>query len=89
MGIFSETSPKMHFNDVVLAERTIIGSSGYAREMTFVLEMMADERIDLNILGRLITGKIELKDTVEKGFKELLENREAHLKLLVEPPNWH
>jgi len=85
VGIFSEESPKMHFNYVVFGERTIVGSSGYAREAPFILEMMADRRIDPR---RLITGKIQLKDTVEKGFKELLKNKDKHLKILIESPNW-
>jgi len=56
--------------------------------MPFILAMMADGRIDRNRLSKLIARKIKLRDTVEKGFKELLENKEAHLKILAEPPNW-
>ncbi len=55
--------------------------------MPFILEVMTDGRIDRNRVSRLITGKVQLKDTV--GFKELLENKETQLKILVERPNWH
>ena len=84
VGIFSELS-SIHFNDVVFGERTIVGSCAYAIEPSFILEMMAKGKIEPS---KLITGRIQLKDVVEKGFKELLENKDAHLKILVESPNW-
>ncbi len=31
----------------------------------------------------MITARIKLDDIVEKGFKELLANRERHIKILV------
>lgn len=85
MGVFSEESPKMHFNDVVFGERNIVGSLSYAGEAPFILGMMAEGIIDPS---QLITGKVELKDTVEKGFKQLLKNKDVHLKILIESPNW-
>jgi (R,R)-butanediol dehydrogenase/meso-butanediol dehydrogenase/diacetyl reductase len=33
----------------------------------------------------MITGKIELDDIVEKGFEELVNNKDAHIKILVKP----
>ena len=33
----------------------------------------------------LITGKIKLDDIIEKGFEELLKNRESNIKILVSP----
>jgi (R,R)-butanediol dehydrogenase/meso-butanediol dehydrogenase/diacetyl reductase len=85
MGIFGEPSPKMHFADVVSGERTIVGSTAYYLEAPFVLDLLADGRIAPK---RLITSIIPLEDTVESGFKELLTNKEAHLKILVESPHW-
>ena len=69
VGIFPETST-FHFNDVVFGERTIVGSGAYAYEASFILEMMANGTIDPS---KLITGRIELKDVVDKGFKELCQ----------------
>jgi len=85
VGIFEEASPGMHFGDVVFGEKTIVGCLAYAREAPFVLEMVADGRIDAS---KLITKRIQLKDTVEQGFEELLTNKEANLKVLLESPNW-
>ena len=33
----------------------------------------------------LITGKIELKDIMEKGFFELINNKDENIKILVRP----
>ena len=33
--------------------------------------------------GDMITSIIPLEDVVERGFKELINNKEAHVKLLV------
>ena len=56
--------------------------------MDFVLQMMADGKIAVNLPDKAVTTKIPLADTVEKGFRVLLGNAEAHLKILTEPPNW-
>jgi len=43
--------------------------------------MMADGKL----IGyeKLITGRIRLEDIVEKGFKELINNKDEHIKILV------
>lgn len=33
----------------------------------------------------MITSRIHLSDVVEKGFRELLENKDKHVKILVSP----
>ena len=33
----------------------------------------------------MITGRIGLEDIVEKGFKELVNNKDTHIKILVTP----
>ena len=33
----------------------------------------------------LITGKISLNNIVDKGFKELIENKDVNIKILVSP----
>lgn len=35
--------------------------------------------------SKLISTRIGLEDLVEKGFKELLDNKDKHLKILVTP----
>lgn len=84
VGIFAETSP-IHFNDVVFGERNIVGCAAYAYETSFVIDMIANGTIQPSTL---ITGKIELKDVEKRGFKELIKNKDRHLKIIVESPNW-
>jgi (R,R)-butanediol dehydrogenase / meso-butanediol dehydrogenase / diacetyl reductase len=44
--------------------------------------MIADHRLP----GlELVTSRIALDDVVERGFEELLTNRDAHIKILIEP----
>jgi (R,R)-butanediol dehydrogenase/meso-butanediol dehydrogenase/diacetyl reductase len=33
----------------------------------------------------LITGKIKLQDIIEKGFEELVNNKEKNIKIILEP----
>lgn len=34
--------------------------------------------------GPMITGKIQMDEIVEKGFKPLVEEKDKHVKILVE-----
>lgn len=38
----------------------------------------------LNLRSGVITSKIALSDTEEKGFKELLSNKDKHIKILIQ-----
>lgn len=33
----------------------------------------------------MVTARIALEDVIEKGFKELIKNKDAHIKILVTP----
>ena len=33
----------------------------------------------------MVTSRISLEDVVEKGFTELIENKDEHVKILVTP----
>lgn len=36
-------------------------------------------------LETMVTGKVHINDVVEKGFDELVKNRDGHVKILVTP----
>jgi (R,R)-butanediol dehydrogenase/meso-butanediol dehydrogenase/diacetyl reductase len=81
MGVFS-TPSELNFNDVVFPEKEVIGSLCYIDEFETVLRLLADGRLS----GEgLITGRIVLDDLIEKGFEELIRNKENHVKILVKP----
>lgn len=50
-----------------------------------------EEVIDMIATGklagyeRMVTGRIALDDIVEHGFEELINNKDAHVKILVRP----
>ncbi len=81
VGIFEKPS-EIHFNNLVFFEKEILGSLAYYGEFATAIALMADGRI---IAEPLITARIKLDDIVENGFKELLANREKHIKILVSP----
>jgi (R,R)-butanediol dehydrogenase/meso-butanediol dehydrogenase/diacetyl reductase len=33
----------------------------------------------------MVTGRIRIDDIVEKGFEELVNNKDKHIKILVSP----
>lgn len=48
-----------------------------------VMQMMTDGK--LQGYEKMVTGRIRLNDIVKKGFEELINNKDAHIKILVDP----
>ncbi|EME85267.1 uncharacterized protein MYCFIDRAFT_193622 [Pseudocercospora fijiensis CIRAD86] len=48
-----------------------------------VMEMIV--KGELKGYEKMITGRIALEEIVEKGFRELIENKDEHVKILVRP----
>jgi (R,R)-butanediol dehydrogenase/meso-butanediol dehydrogenase/diacetyl reductase len=82
VGISPAPSPDFNFFRIFINEKVVIGATGYVRDSETAIELIASGRIDPS---RLITGKVALKDAVEKGFKELINNSAKHLKILLQP----
>jgi (R,R)-butanediol dehydrogenase/meso-butanediol dehydrogenase/diacetyl reductase len=80
-GIF-EKPFELNLNSCVFLEKEIIGSLGYNDEFATVLSFLVDGRLQAT---PMITGKIKLDEIIEKGFKELVENKDKHIKILVSP----
>lgn len=76
-----EDEAQFHPNDVMQAERTVVGSFGYNDEFPITLRMMADGRLHPE---SLITGSVPLED-VEQAFERLVEPDGDDVKVLVEP----
>jgi (R,R)-butanediol dehydrogenase/meso-butanediol dehydrogenase/diacetyl reductase len=81
VGIF-EKPGEISYNDLVFQEKEIVGSLAYYGEFDTAIALLADGRLKAE---PLITGKIKLDDIIEKGFEELLTNRESNIKILVAP----
>jgi len=65
-----------------MGEKRLNGIIGYvAQDFKDVIAAVADGRIKCD---DLITARVPLNDLVEGGFKELRDNKEVHVKILVE-----
>jgi len=83
IGMSPGPSPDFNFRNVMLGEKTILGSNSYTRDdFSTVIELITDGRIDPS---GLVTAKVALKDAVERGFKEVIDNPEKQLKILLQP----
>jgi (R,R)-butanediol dehydrogenase / meso-butanediol dehydrogenase / diacetyl reductase len=67
---------------IVLYERQVIGSLGYAGDVRVALDLI-NSRLDE--VGRMVTGRIPLAKLVEDGFVELARAETVNLKILVNP----
>jgi len=82
VGMYPEPIPNFDLYSVLCTEKVILGSWAYVREAPVIIDLLASGQINP---GELITGKVALKDAVEKGFKELINNPGKHLKILLQP----
>jgi (R,R)-butanediol dehydrogenase/meso-butanediol dehydrogenase/diacetyl reductase len=82
VGMSWQPSSDFRFVDVMMTEKTVLGSIGYRCDTPAVIDLIVSGRMEPS---GLITGKIALRDAVDKGFKELIANPEENLKILVKP----
>ncbi|GLB39685.1 putative alcohol dehydrogenase GroES-like domain [Lyophyllum shimeji] len=78
-----EKSASVNMNIIVMKEIHLTGTLAYDRVHPELLEAVAAEKIPG--LEELITSKIALEDVVEKGFRALLDDKDAQIKILVHP----
>ncbi len=81
VGIFEEPS-SFNFFELVATEKQVLGALAYNGEFADVIAFIADGRLDIT---PLVTGRIELEKIVEKGFEELVHNKEHNVKIIVSP----
>lgn len=78
-----EDKIKFDLNDLVLTEKELIGTIAYSQGVfPAVISLIDDGRIDAK---RMITKEIKLDQVVDKGFEELISNKNEHIKILVSP----
>ena len=82
VGIFEGPS-EFNFFSLSATDKRVIGTLAYTLDdFKGVSALLANGAITAE---PMITGKIALGDIVEKGFEELVNNKDAHIKILVEP----
>jgi (R,R)-butanediol dehydrogenase/meso-butanediol dehydrogenase/diacetyl reductase len=67
-------------NDIGFYERTVFGEVAYCGEFATAIKLIAEDKINAR---DLITLEVKLDDLVTVGYKELMENRRNHIKVIV------
>ncbi|CAN3376725.1 hypothetical protein DIURU_001509 [Diutina rugosa] len=71
--------------DLTLRERFIVGSMCYTRaDFESVVAAFEAKKFHPEEVRQLVTKVVPLPDTVSGGFDELLKNRAAHIKILID-----
>ena len=73
----------VQMNDLVLSEVDVIGSLAYCGDHPDTIKLLQDGKVAAD---QFITGRISLDDIVEGGFRQLIDNKEENVKILVSPP---
>jgi (R,R)-butanediol dehydrogenase/meso-butanediol dehydrogenase/diacetyl reductase len=82
VGVFDKPGT-FDFSTILFTEITMVGCSIYIDEGRTAVALMADKRLDPS---PLITSRVPIKDAAERGFEELLNNKEVNIKVLLEVP---
>ncbi|MDN5859191.1 MAG: 2,3-butanediol dehydrogenase [Pseudonocardia sp.] len=69
-------------NDLVLSEVNVIGSLAYCGDHPDTIKLLTDGKVAAE---QFITGRIGLDDLVDGGFRELIDNKEENVKIIVSP----
>jgi len=81
-GVFEQPGT-FDFSAITFTEVTMVGSSIYVDEGRTAVELIANGSIDPT---PVITSRVTLENAVEKGFRALLHDKEAHIKVLLQLP---
>ncbi|GMM32904.1 (R,R)-butanediol dehydrogenase [Saccharomycopsis crataegensis] len=86
IAIWPDVNKNFKPMSVTLEEKSYCGSMCYTRlDFEQVIEAIHTGNIDMKNIAQLITGKVKLEDAVEKGFKELINNKDHNIKILITP----
>jgi (R,R)-butanediol dehydrogenase/meso-butanediol dehydrogenase/diacetyl reductase len=68
---------------MLMDERVVVASLSHGMNEDYLpaIELLHERKVDIE---PLITDRIPLKEAVERGFKPLVEDPEAHLKVLID-----
>ena len=78
-----EKPANIYTNDFNFRERHYVGVATYMDgDFEEVLQALSDGRLDM--CKKMITKRIKLNEVLEEGFKTLINDRDNHVKILVE-----
>lgn len=74
---------QLNLNDVAVLEKKVMGGICYTNEdFVHVLDAMASGKIPFE---QMITAVVPLRNIIERGFMELMNNKADHVKILIQP----
>lgn len=74
--------PEVDMPNLVLKEIDLRGTIGYSNDHPATIKLVQEGKLDLS---KFITGRIKLEELVDKGFDQLINNNEKHVRILVNP----
>ena len=78
-----ETQPQINMNALLLKEKRLLAGVTYDfGDYAQVIDAIQQGRLQAD---KLISGIVSLDQAIDKGFKELISNTAAHVKILVRP----
>lgn len=73
----------LNLNLLAMKEKRLMGGICYLRDdFDAVIEMLTKGSLDAE---QMITSVVPLSNVVQGGFEELIHNRDAHVKILIQP----
>ena len=69
-------------NSLVISEVAVLGSLAYCGDHPDTIRLLTDGTVDA---GQFITARIGLDELVDGGFRQLIEHKDEHVKILVHP----
>lgn len=73
----------LNLNALAIKEKRLLAGICYlAEDFAAVIAMMADGSLNAD---RMITSIVPLSNVVQGGFEQLIHNRDAHVKILIQP----
>ena len=73
----------LNLNDLATKEKKLMGGISYTnKDFEAVLRTIASGKIDVE---QMVTSVVPLSNVVDGGFGELINNKAAHVKILIQP----
>ncbi len=81
VAIWAAKAPIDMFS-VVMREIDVVGTSAYCNDHQPVIKLIQEGKL---FPEQFVTGRIAVEDVVDLGFRQLVENREENVKIIVHP----
>ncbi|KGU36060.1 (R,R)-butanediol dehydrogenase/diacetyl reductase [Candida albicans P75063] len=86
VAIWAHKSIPLYPMEITLSEKMLTGSICFVKkDFEESIKAIENGLISIDELKMLITSKIHLQDGIEKGFLELINHKEKHIKILFSP----